>query len=83
MLLVVLMQYSCIMSHLTLLERRFRDIQIVIITNFVAVMIVSMKKDDCITESTALVAHPAIYDTSIGCKMDFFFVNSKTSMIRG
>ena len=71
------------MSHyLTLLERRFRDIQIVIITNFVAVLSVGMKKDDCITESTVFVVQPAITDTSIGCKMDFFF-NSRTSMIRG
>ena len=48
MLLEVLMQYSCINSHkLSSLERRFRDIQIVIITNFVVVSSVGIKRVDC------------------------------------
>ena len=53
MLLEVLMQYSCIISHyLSPLKRRFRDIQIVILTNFVIVLSIGIKKVDCITESS-------------------------------
>ena len=49
MLLEVLMKYSCIISHLlSSLERRFRDILIVIITNFVVVSSVGIKRVDCI-----------------------------------
>ena len=50
MLLDILMQYSCIISHqLSLLERRFHDIQIVIIKNLVAVSSgVGIKRVDCI-----------------------------------
>ena len=49
MLLEILMQCSCIISHsLPSLERRFRDIQIVIITNFVFVSSVGTKRVDCI-----------------------------------
>ena len=48
MLLEVLMQYSCIISEkLSPLERRVCDIQIVIITNFVVVSSVGVKRDDC------------------------------------
>ena len=48
MLLEVSMQCSCII-YLTLspLERRFRDIQIVIITTFVVVSDVSIKRVEC------------------------------------
>ena len=50
MLLEVLMQYSGIISqNLSPLVRRFCNIQIVIITNFVAVSSVSIKRVDCIT----------------------------------
>ena len=49
MLLEVLMQYSCIISHLlSPTERRFRDIQIVVITNFIVVSSVDIKRVDCI-----------------------------------
>ena len=42
------MQYHCIISHwLSLLKRRFRDIQIVIVTNFVVVSSVGIKTVDC------------------------------------
>ena len=48
MLLEVLMQYSGKVSHqLSPIERRFRDIQIVIITNFVIVSSVGIKRVDC------------------------------------
>ena len=51
MLLEVLMQYSCIISHkLSLLERRFRNIQIVIKTNFVVVASVGIKRMDLFSE---------------------------------
>ena len=47
-LLEVLMQYSYIISHeLSPFQRRFRCIQIVIITNVVVVSSVSMKRVDC------------------------------------
>ena len=47
MLLEVLMQYSCIISQkLSPLEQRFHDIQIVIITNFVIVSNVGIKRVD-------------------------------------
>ena len=49
MLLEVLMQYSCIISRkLPPIERRFRDIQIVITTNFVVVSSIGIKRVDCI-----------------------------------
>ena len=42
------MQYSCIISHqLSPLEQRVPDIQIVIVTNFVVVLSVSIKRVDC------------------------------------
>ena len=45
MLLEVLMQYSCILSHLlSPLERRFRDIHIVIIRNSVIVSSVGISR---------------------------------------
>ena len=48
-LLEVLMQYSCIISHQqSPPERRFRDIEIVITTNFVVVWSVGIKRVDCI-----------------------------------
>ena len=48
MLLEILMQYSSIISHLlSPLERRFRDIQIVIITKFVVVWRVGIKRVHC------------------------------------
>ena len=51
MLLEVLMQYSCIVFHyLSSLEQRFRDIQIVIITNFVVVSNVAIKRADSIVK---------------------------------
>ena len=46
MLLEVLMQYSCIISYELLpLERRFHDIQFVIITNYVVVSSIGKKED--------------------------------------
>ena len=49
MLLEILMQYSCIISHLlSPLERRFRDFQIVIITNFIVVSSLGIKRVDYI-----------------------------------
>ena len=43
------MEYSRIISHsLSPLEQRFRDIQIVILTNFVVILSVSMMRVDCI-----------------------------------
>ena len=49
MFLEVLMQYSCLISHLlSPLERRFHDIIIVIITNVVVVSSVGIKSVDCI-----------------------------------
>ena len=49
MLLEDFMQCFCIISHKpSLFERRFCDIQIVIITNFVVISSVSIKKVDCI-----------------------------------
>ena len=48
MLLEVLMQYFCIKSnYLIPLERSLGDIQIVIITNFVVVSSVGIKRVDC------------------------------------
>ena len=47
------MQYSCITSQLSPPERRFRDIQIVIITNFVIVASVFIKRVDCINPCPA------------------------------
>ena len=48
MLLEILMQCSCIILHqLPPLERRFGDIQIVIITNCVDVSSVGIKRVDC------------------------------------
>ena len=53
-----LMQYSCIISHkLSPLERRFRDIQIVIITNFVVVSSVGIKRVDCINQTNVHAPH--------------------------
>ena len=49
MLLEVLMQYSCIIPHKpSPLKQRFCNIQIVIITNFVVVSSVGIKRVDCI-----------------------------------
>ena len=49
MLLEVLMQYSCIISRwLSALERMFRESQIIIITNFVVVSSVGIKRVDII-----------------------------------
>ena len=43
------MQYSCIISHQSSpLERRVRDILIVIVMNFVVVSSVGIKRVDCI-----------------------------------
>ena len=49
MMLEVLMRYSCIISHKlsSPLERRFGDIQIVIITNFVVVSSDGIKRVEC------------------------------------
>ena len=56
MLLEVLMQYSCIISEkLSPLERRFYDIQIVIITNFAVVSNVGIKRVDCMYDRTRLL----------------------------
>ena len=42
------MQYSCIISHLlSPFARRFRDIQIVIITNYVVVSGIDIMRVDC------------------------------------
>ena len=50
MLLEVSMQYSYIISHeLSPLKRRFRDIQIVIITNSVVLTSVGVTRVDCIS----------------------------------
>ena len=50
MWLEVLMQYSGIISQkLSPLVRRFRDILIIIITNFVIVLSVGIKRVDCKT----------------------------------
>ena len=47
-LLEVFMQYFCIISHyLSLLEQRFCDFQIVIITNSVIISSVCIKRVDC------------------------------------
>ena len=49
MLLEVLMQYSCIISHkLSPPKQRLCDIQVVIITNFVVVASISVKRIDFI-----------------------------------
>ena len=49
MLLEVLMQYSCIISHwLSPLELRFRDSQNVTIAKFVVVSSADIKRVDCI-----------------------------------
>ena len=62
MLLEVLMQYSCILFLINCrLKRRFRAIQIVIITNFV-VSSVSIKRVDCTLLLGALTARATIFD---------------------
>ena len=49
MLIEVLMQYSCTISHkLSPLKQRFHDSQIVIIMNVVLVSSVGLKRVDCI-----------------------------------
>ena len=46
-------KFKCKISHsLSPLERRFRDIQIVIITNSVVVLSVGIRRVDCTTTTT-------------------------------
>ena len=63
MLLEVLMQYSCLISHsLSPLKRRFRDIQIVIITNVVVLTSAGVTRVNYILRISQV---PSVYLLSI------------------
>ena len=73
------MQYSCIISHLlSPLQRMFRDIQIVIITNFVVVSNVGIKRVDCIVWP---IWYPAVNDPTQLCILKYWVVNANNQVL--
>ena len=79
MLLEILMQCSCIISHkVPPLERRFRDIQIVIITNFVVVSSVGIKRVYCSSfDAAEKYYRPVLFFFSLPILCKYMAINNR------